>query len=154
MVYKWKDLAKLNGVKVDAQVAGEHLEELRQVNTRLTPDIVVEDAKDEKSPLHDEFEWDDSIAAGAYRIDQAKFLLRHILVVTVNAPEVRAFVSVKLEDDKTFSYTSVEHAMAVPELRSQVLARAQAEVIMWRERYDHLHEFARIYHAIDVTVKG
>ena len=39
---------------------------------RLTPELVVRDARDRKSPLHKLFEWDDSKAAHAYRIEQAR----------------------------------------------------------------------------------
>ena len=33
----------------------------------LTPSAVVESARDEGSPLHDKFEWDDGVAAEAWR---------------------------------------------------------------------------------------
>lgn len=47
---------------------------------RLTPDAVVADAADPNSPLHDAFEWDDSKAAQAYRIEQARVLIRSVEV--------------------------------------------------------------------------
>ena len=47
----------------------------------LTPDMVVEDAKRESSPLHSYFEWDNGKAAHAYRIEQARTLIRSVMVV-------------------------------------------------------------------------
>lgn len=47
---------------------------------RLTPDQVVEAASDPASPLHDQFEWDDSVAAVEYRRDQARTLIRSVNV--------------------------------------------------------------------------
>lgn len=46
----------------------------------LTPNAVVDDAKDPKSPLHDQFEWDDRKAAAHYRIEQARELIRKVRV--------------------------------------------------------------------------
>jgi len=46
----------------------------------LTPASVVDAARSEESPLHQYFEWDDSIAAEAYRQDQARELIRRIRV--------------------------------------------------------------------------
>lgn len=49
---------------------------------RLTPDDVVEDAKNPESPLHACFEWDIEKAASAYWIEQARTLITSIRVVT------------------------------------------------------------------------
>lgn len=46
----------------------------------LTPDAVLEDAKDEDSPLHDQFTWDDSEAAHQWRLEQARTLIRSVRV--------------------------------------------------------------------------
>lgn len=54
----------------------ERLQSLEGDDGRITPEAVVEDARDPESPLHDEFEWDDSVAAEKYRLEQARRLLR------------------------------------------------------------------------------
>lgn len=46
----------------------------------LTPDAVLEDARSKKSPLHDQFEWNDGEAAHKYRLDQARTLIRSVRV--------------------------------------------------------------------------
>lgn len=48
---------------------------------RLTPASVVNAARDPSSPLHAHFEWDESKAAHAYRLDQARALIRSVQVV-------------------------------------------------------------------------
>lgn len=50
----------------------------------LTPDAVVKAAEPEESPLHDRFEWDDSVAAHQYRIEQARTLIRSVRVVVTS----------------------------------------------------------------------
>lgn len=46
----------------------------------LRPDDVVEAARNPESPLHDQFEWDDTEAANKYRTDQARTLIRAVRV--------------------------------------------------------------------------
>lgn len=62
---------------------------------------VVEDAKDLNSPLHDEFEWNDTQAASLYRLHQARLLITRWRVVirtstnVQNGPQVFQSVLVK-----------------------------------------------------------
>ena len=56
----------------------------------LTPDAVVKEAKSQDSPLHDLFEWDSQVAAHAYRLDQARALIRSVrVVVSLETKQVR-----------------------------------------------------------------
>lgn len=68
---------KLIGLSAEAL---ERLQALEQEG-RLTPNAVREDAAKPESPLHGYFEWDDSVAAGQHRLDQARALIRRVLVV-------------------------------------------------------------------------
>jgi hypothetical protein len=47
---------------------------------RITPEMVVEAARDQNSPLHSAFIWDDAAAAEQYRLAQARVLLRRVRV--------------------------------------------------------------------------
>ena len=51
------------------------LTELEDSRGGLTPDLVLETARDPTSPLHQCFEWDDTVAAHRYRVDQARYLI-------------------------------------------------------------------------------
>lgn len=149
MIYQWKPEAR---VKVDAQIAGEELERIRTWdNGRLDPKNVVEASRDPGAPLHPAFEWDDAVAAQGFRIEQAKYMIRSIVVAPAAEPDdtkpIRAFVSVVRDEDR--SYTSVSHAMAEPELRRQVLLQALRELEAWRSRYAELVELATVFAAIE-----
>lgn len=50
----------------------------------LTPDAVVSEAASKSSVLHDLFEWDGKKAAHAWRIEQARTLIRSVRVVITN----------------------------------------------------------------------
>lgn len=47
---------------------------------RLTPDTVIAEAADSNSPLHPLFEWDDAAAAREHRLDQARTIIREVIV--------------------------------------------------------------------------
>ena len=51
---------------------------------RITPQQVVDDARDEESPLHDSFTWDDAEAADKQRLTEARLLLRTMYVQRVD----------------------------------------------------------------------
>ncbi len=62
---------------------GERLQKLsKAARGRISPPIVLEDARDPKSPLHNAFEWDDSIAGEKYRLEQAGDIIRCYKVET------------------------------------------------------------------------
>jgi hypothetical protein len=66
----------------DKEIVSKRLAEIASANNgSLTPDLVVKDAEDSSSPLHDLFEWDDSIAGHKYRIEQARQVITSVRVV-------------------------------------------------------------------------
>lgn len=149
MVYKWKPGAR---VKLDAQVVGEQLEAIRvRSGGELTARMVLEEARNEASPLHDGFEWDDEVAAEQWREGQARHMITTITVVPVadkaGAAPVRAFVSVVRDERRSF--TSITHAMSDDELRRQVLAQAWEELRGWQDRYKEYQELAGIFTVIE-----
>lgn len=46
----------------------------------IKPEDVVADARDPSSPLHAEFQWDDDVAANAWRLQQARQLIRSVRI--------------------------------------------------------------------------
>jgi len=148
VIYQWKPGSR---AELDAQAVGEELERIRtKHNGRLESEMVIEAARECGSPLHTAFEWNNKRAADAYRVDQARYLIRSIEVIVEDQPDakpVRAFVSVVRDQDR--SYTSVSHALGDPELRRQVLLGALGELEAWRIRYAELVELANVFASID-----
>ena len=58
----------------------ETLAALENVHGQLSPEVVLMAASDPASPLHKHFEWDDERAGAAYRIEQARELIRSVRV--------------------------------------------------------------------------
>lgn len=146
-MYGWKKGVQ---IKLDPELAGSRLEYIRDQNKgRLTPEVVLEDARPEDSPLHPAFEWDDTVAAERYRKNQAQAMIQAVVIVaSENRPEVRAFVSVVQADDQGHTYTHILHAMDTPALREQVIENAKHDLEIWENKYQDLTEFASVHEAI------
>lgn len=159
MVYQWKPRVLIN---IDAQTAGEHIEKLKEKTSgKITADDVVTDARKISSPIHSAFEWDDSEAAEKYRLDQARYLLRSLILVEYKKEEkepikVRAFVNIretKADDEVQSFYVSTYDAMRDPPSKAQVLSRALKELKEWRDRYNRFTEFALLIEQIDSIIE-
>ncbi len=149
MIYRWKAGSR---IMIDAQSAGEEMERLRvRQNGRLETGDVLEAARPPESPLHPHFDWNDTIAAERWRMEQAGHLIQCI-TVSIEKPDgaavpVRAFVSVKRDHDR--SYTSIAHALSDEDLRRQVLGAALRELVAWRARHTELTELAQLFGLVD-----
>jgi hypothetical protein len=119
---------------------------------RLTPPLVVEEASNPTHPLHDRFEWDDSIAGPKYRERQAADLIRSVRVKFISPTskeeiDVRAFVSRREAGDLhavTSEYAPVEEIMLDDVARTVLLRGMEREWLAFRRRYEHLHEFGEM----------
>ena len=139
--------------KGDPEILGAILQDLCDTGDLrdLKAVQIVDAARDEKSPLHAEFEWDDGVAAELHRLTQARLLVRCIYVETTDTDGedviTRAFVSVQSHDRK--AYTPVEIVMTQPDMRKQVIEEACEQLRQWRAKYSIYVELAQMCSAID-----
>lgn len=165
-VFQFRDGCHLSG---DAQAVGERLERIKDKAASLTPALVLKDARNIRSPLHTFFEWDDTVAAERYRLEQAGHLVRSVVVsfeatepqpvrqVLIESVEpapapaprmVRAFLPIKSEAGER-SYVSTQQAMGDPVMRRQVLERAHSEMTAVGRKYAELSEMAEVFGALN-----
>lgn len=153
MIYKFKPGSMVAG---NPQKIGERLTELTKLHRgKLMPEVVVEDARSPRSPLHRCFEWNDGVAADKYRLNQA----RHVIAVVVTVmPEkrgpgtaTRAFVSLSRGGGKAgrHPYIPIRTALGNVVTRQALVAKALAELESWHDRYSELKELADIFAAIE-----
>jgi hypothetical protein len=150
-VYRFKPWARLSG---DPQRVGEEIERLREDEGTIAPERIVDHAREPESVLHGYFTWDDSAAAEAFRVQQARHLLRSIVVVqaegvNVKAP-VRAFVALRTAADDAVedgadestvgSYTSISAAVRVVRYREQMMRDALRDLDAYRMKYQLLSD--------------
>lgn len=130
--------------KVAAQVIGESLDQIRLTKGKLTPENLVEDASGPEHPLHEAFEWDDSLAAHQHRLQQARRLIVSIRVL--NAPvqtPVPVYVSVR-DPKEGRVYQRVLDALTDEQVRERILDDIRQSLESIQRRYAHFSEAARI----------
>lgn len=128
--------------KNPAEVAGKVLQDLKESKTGLTPESLVDASRDEKAPLHNEFEWDDTIAAEKYRREQARCIIRHLIIeeVEMDAPKhVKDRAFVYTGNVKT-GYVSLKDALENKTWRKNLLDAAKRDMKYFVDKYDRLEE--------------
>jgi hypothetical protein len=92
--YEWNQNWANPVAHIDINLVIAELKEIEDVRGCITPELVVESSKNKRSVLHNYFVWDDTKAANAYRMIQARHLIRRIEVKVINDGEptnVRAY---------------------------------------------------------------
>ena len=147
MVYKWKDAARL---KTDAQTAGEICEKLEK-SGGLTAKRLVDESRPEDAPLHKEFEWNDATAAEAYREEQARYIIRSLIVQpeTTKNEVVRAFFP--MAEHKVFE--SLPVILSDAKKTDALLDMAMRELKAFELKYSTLSQLAPVFEAIKAIEK-
>lgn len=136
----------------------ERLEAVQQVAQSIanadqdgicTAEALVDAARDANSPIHGEFEWDDTVAGEEWRREQARRLLRRIVIHRPEQRDRYVPVTVTRPGVRRTGYMPASEAFSNPELRSQVLAEAMAGVRGWIKRYRSLQELAELANWIE-----
>ena len=152
MVYEWK----VNGIyKTDANVAGRVLEELNNT-VGLTNENLVNASRPEDAPLHNEFEWDDTIAAEKYRNVQAGKMI-NLLAVRIEEESdepVRAFYTLNAKIGFGGQYDNIRKIMVDSEKKERLLDIAVRELKQFKEKYKMLKELAEVFEAIEKVENG
>ena len=136
--YTWKAGACLSG---DPQVVGEVCANLEK-DGKLTAANLVDVSRPQDAPLHAMFEWDDAVAAEAYREVQGGRIIRSVEVIPAGTSEpTRAFVSVETVNEGR-NYISIEKALRAEDARSSLLIQARRDMDAFVRKYSHLKELA------------
>lgn len=152
--FSWKACTQF---PVNPKVAADTIKNLQH---RLGRDIItakelLDESRDPNAPLHSCFEWDDSIAAEKYRLEQARKLIASVEIRYVDdyqkqTTPVRCFVNVQSVAPKReglFAY--IEAVLQNPDYRKQMLSNALIELRNFQKKYSDLKELSGVNKAID-----
>lgn len=112
----------------------------------------------EDAPLHGEFEWDDDAAAEKYRVEQARGLIRCLIVRQDPEEEEQRTVTIKPLARAFFNltrgqgYESVARIVQSEDKMARLLGNAFRDLQSFRQKYDALQELDRVMGAIDETL--
>ena len=119
----------------------------------LSPEAVVEAAKNPNSALHTRFEWDNTKAAHQYRLWQARNLLRVVVeIIDDGAEKIPVNVFVSLTPDRTGDtggYRQVIDVVSNKTLYNTMLENAVSELESFKKKYQRIKELGRIFREID-----
>lgn len=137
--WKVKGLYKADAQKVADEIGGG----------QITPQEVLEKARDVNSELHKCFEWDDSIAAEKYRLQQA----RSIIINLVYAPKKEEEQSVRCFSltSKVSTYQPTQQFLVQEDEYQALLKRALAELEAFKRKYHTLTELEAVFEAIETV---
>ena len=155
MSAKWRSGFRAN---IPANVAYEEVADLHQEYGLVKPNHVVDRARPKTNSLHPQFEWDDSYAAERYREDQARRLLRNLVVIVVEGEEEKefspAFISVTVQEGEggDRGYVSVATVLTDDDMREQAINDTVKALNGLRRRYSALQRFVDILESMESMV--
>ncbi len=149
--YSWK-----YPVPADAQRVANELDAIYEEHGKVTPPLIVEDARNTERETHKLIEWDETAAAGKYRLEQARFIMRNIVIVRKEQAEkpeqakvFRVFENVVINNDRCYIPTQV--AIAQEDTREYLLKKALQSLASFREKYSMLQELSEVMKAIELA---
>ena len=142
-------------IKRDMKKISEEIIKIAE-NRGLTAENVVESARNKGSSLHRFFEWDDTLAAEEWRLQQARVLIHTIKIkITMDGDlkMIRAFENIKvtIDGDSFREYKPTIEILSNLEYRQQMIIKAIGEVKYWQEKYALFKEFNPIFNKIKET---
>lgn len=142
---------KLPGVhKVKAADAGRICKELSESEGGLTPQRLVDVSRDKNHPLHNEFEWDDDVAAEMYRRSQAAKLIRDIVIVRNDDDHRdRQFV---ITDQRNSVYVEMHDALSNEDWKNNLLKQSRNDMVAFIAKYRRLQELANVIEPMEVLL--
>ena len=148
-----KEFGFLHGA--DAQIVANEIEQIGE--SGVTPAQILDYARDENTELHKCFEWDDGKAAELYRMDQARTIIRCIVIKNEpeeyteekNLPPIRFFHSVPPIDEEPRTYQTVNVIVRDEKKYNAVLEEAYKALQSFKAKYRYLAELEDVIEAID-----
>lgn len=139
----------------EAQKIGEILEKIEKEKGGVQPSDIVEEARTNDF-LNNFFEWDNRRAGEMYRLEQARNLVRQIVIRVEeieDKPPIRAYVSVNNSVTRNKEYVHIYSAMSRSDYKTQIISKALNELNGWTLRYEQYKELGEIVGTVDEVVK-
>jgi hypothetical protein len=117
--------------------------------SEVTPENVLDKARDDSTELHKCFEWDNSIAGEKYRLIQARDVIRHFVIEYKKDEEEPQKIRTYQISTTTNQYKPARVILQNPDEYAALLERAKDELRDIQRRYNTLAELEEVFAAID-----
>ena len=142
MTAKWKMPGLFAGADAD-----KCYREITSIGESATPEQILDFARNPQTELHKCFEWDDSIAAEKYRLQQSRTVVCHLVVLEeTDKPEPKKFRLLQKTDE---GYKPTKIIYQNKQEYERLLERAMLELRSFKHRYHNLVELEEILALID-----
>ncbi len=147
---------------VKPEVAYREIEKIRKKGKgKITAETLVDAVQsNQRHPLRTLFNWDDTQAAAEYRKEQARKLLRSIVITVAEAPKqpMRAYNVTVLPQSQTEEkpvkvYASTTDLLADEDGRAELLAEALRMLVQCQKRFRCLQELAPIFRELNTVLE-
>lgn len=141
--------------------ADDAMKELLRIRDKhdgvISPTLIVEESRPATAVLHGIFQWNNELAADAYREWQAAQLIRSIRVV-VNEEEVsittRAIVNVRTSESPQRSYIPIAEAIHNEAAYEDLLKQAKADIEKFVAKYNQIEQLNGVKRAMLAFYNG
>ncbi|MBR2551435.1 MAG: hypothetical protein IKF05_00380 [Erysipelotrichaceae bacterium] len=138
--------------KADAEIC---YREIQSLGKEVTPQMIVDFARDEDTELHKCFQWDDSVAAENWRKQQARQVVMSLTVKVERSEHGEAQTYRLIEHDDTEKiYRPVVFTVRNKDEYARLLAQAKADMIAFKKRYKSIVELQEVIEEIDKIING
>lgn len=120
--YQWKLKGMAKGIDPDEAI--KELERIESIYGALTPDNILKESQDEDAILHPLFQWEDDLAAHAYRVQQARFILNNIHIKTIKDGSVSmipVYEVVTIDNERRYKNIQIMTQSDVDQVRKATL---------------------------------
>lgn len=153
--FVWKAGAQF---PVDAKTAVDTIHDLQQSlgKDTITAKELLDASRNEGAPLHSCFEWDDTVAAEKYRVEQARHIINSIEIKFVDTDypahlkQTRYMVNTVCVAPKAQGeFATINVAFTNENYRTAVLKNALHELRSFQSKYSRYQELSGVIKAID-----
>ena len=128
----------------------EVIDELEHIRNKdggvLYPASVVSFAMDSSTALHDRFEWDDVKAGYAYRLWQARQLIKAVVWIEPSTEKTTSlYVSLSGDRNENGGYRVTADVLSDDALRRQLLSDSFRDFDFWKRKYEKLNELSDVF---------
>lgn len=151
-MFSWR---KGYSYKVSAETVGIALEQIEEKEGHVTSKGFLEYSRPEDSPTHSMFEWDDSVAAEKYRLNQSAKIINQLEVKIVceqsgEDSSIKAFVNVEPKKPLAVAaWVNVEKARGDEDMWQNVLKNALGELRAFKNKYARFEAFSGVFREIE-----
>jgi hypothetical protein len=124
----------------------DHLQAIYDERGELTPALVVAVARDDRHPLHDRFDWNNTTASEKWRRHQAHELIKSVRITYTSSKtgalaSIRAFHATREPETNRYVYQPTEVVMQNPMAMRLLLAEMERDWQALKRRWEEVEEF-------------